>query len=623
MRSVRGPSVTGTSLRSQVADLFRQLVETSDEFMLVADASGRIAFASPAVGRSLGLPMSDVLGQELRLLLSPGDRARLQAAFQTLLADRSAAPASLETEWIGRGGHARRLLLRLHRVGGDSEPVTVVAYAGRAGSEREHAKPRHRESARLEAILDGMLDPVVAIDPRGTITGASQSCARVFGYTPVELVGQNVKLLMPEPHRSEHDRYLSRYRETGRTHILGNTRELPVQRKDGVVIDCELSVSRIELPDQEEPIYCGSFRDITERKRFQRAVNESERRFRAIFEKEYEFVGLLDPQGTLLEANHAALEVVGRGRDEVVGQPFWHTPWWAHSPQEQQRLRSGIEAAARGEFVRFETTHQAHDGRILSVDFSLKPIYGDGGELQYLLPEGRDISDIRLAQQRETAMMRALAEIGESASVLAHEIKNPITAVNTALRAVAKHLGASEQEILGELVEKMQKLEKLMRRTLSLARPLDLHPQAYSARALFEDVVRFMRPLLEHNRIVLEISVSPDFPTLSVDPQLFEEMLINLVRNAVDAVEEDGRVRLTADRSGGPGSSLRITVDDDGPGIPESVLKTLFKPFVSTKANGTGLGLALARKVVEAHGGTLDCHNSPLGGARFEILLPA
>ena len=221
--------------------------------------------------------------------------------------------------------------------------------------------------------------------------------------------------------------------------------------------------------------------------------------------------------------------------------------------------------------------------------------------------------------------MRAFAEIGESASLLAHEIKNPITAVNTALRAVAKQLGEEDQVILGDLVERMKKLESLMRRTLSLARPLELKLEACDVLDVLETSARIMSPHLESEGIDIEVAVAADCPVLTADPHLLEDVITNLVRNAADAMgpreeREGGRVRLEAERAG---DGVLVRVDDDGPGIPESVLATLFKPFVSTKTNGTGLGLAIARKVVEAHEGTIDVHNSPLGGARFELRLPA
>ena len=476
-----------------------------------------------------------------------------------------------------------------------------------------------RSETKLKSILAGMLDPVLTMNPYGIIQSANDSCLAAFGYEPSELIGQNIKMLMPEPFRSEHDGYLEAYRRTGETHILGRLREFSIVRKDGRVIEIELSVSRIDVPGEEEAVFCGSIRDVSLRKQAERALIESERRFRAIFDGEYQFVGLLAPDGTMLEVNRTALEATGVDREDALGKPFWETEWWSYSAEVQERVKQGVIRAAAGEFVRFDVEVRPRTGQSLTVDFSLKPIRDDEGNVTLIIPEGRDITEIRLAHMREKAMMQAFADIGESASLLAHEIKNPITAVNTALRAVAKHLGEDDQEILNDLVERMKKLESLMRRTLSLAKPLSLQPTAVDISELFGSAAKLMRPHLERDHVSIEVEVRPDCPRITGDPELLEEVLTNLLRNAVDAMDSGGLIRLEASTEG---SEVVLHIDDDGPGIPAGILATLFKPFVSTKTNGTGLGLAIGRKVVEAHGGSIAVGNSPLGGARFEIRLP-
>ncbi len=477
----------------------------------------------------------------------------------------------------------------------------------------------HNE-ARLRAILFGLQDQVITIDPNGIVQFASQSCLAGFGYEPDELIGRNVNLLMPEPYRSAHDGYIAKYAQTGASTVVGNKREFPVLRKDGSLILCEIVISRIDIPDARTPLFSGVLRDISDRKRVEQELERRERLFRAIFDQEFQFVGLLEPDGRIVEVNRAALDAGGAKRGEWVGRFLWDVSLWQQTPEERQRLIASVERAAQGEFVRFETTHRCADGRIIDVDFSIKPFRDEGGQVLFLLPEARDITAARQAANREISMMRSFAEIGESAALLAHEIKSPITAVNCALRAVAKQLGADESAILQELVERMQKLEKLMRRTLTLARPIEQHPELCEPSELLRTAAEFMRPLLAERDVVLEIHAAPECPRIEVDIGLFDEVLTNLIRNALDATAPGGRIRLSA---AAEDQQVVLRIEDDGPGIPEAVLITLFKPFVSTKTNGTGLGLAIARKVVEAHGGTIEVRSSPLGGALFEIRICA
>jgi len=475
------------------------------------------------------------------------------------------------------------------------------------------AQPLH------EALLDAVLDPTLAIDDHGEIVLASASVERVFGWRPDELIGRNVRVLMPEPHKGAHDSYLAHYRATGHTGILGRTRAFTVLHRDGHEIEIELSVSRAEMPDGGRPLFIGSFRDVSLRNRAERLLADRERRFRSIFEGSFQYVGLLDLEGRVLEANQTALDAAGVTLDEVVGRPFWETRWWSVSEESRAQLRAAVERARRGEFVRFETLHRGRGDEVLLIDFSLKPVLDDEGRALLLIPEGRDISELKRAQRAETAMLRALATIGESAAMLAHEIKNPITAVNLALRAVARQLGEDDAAVLRDLVGRMQRLERTMRRTLSYARPLELSLGAVRAAELVSEVLADLAPECERHGMRIETDV-PGELVLRADRQLLGETLTNLLKNAREAVGRGGRVRIQARAL--PGDRLCLCVDDDGPGIPPEVADGLFRPFVTSKHAGTGLGLAFCRKVAEAHGGTIDVEPGPLGGARFVLDLP-
>ncbi len=479
--------------------------------------------------------------------------------------------------------------------------------------------PRDATEFLYRALLHATLDPTLAIDALGTVITASDSVQDVFGWRPDELIGRNVAVLMPEPHRSQHDGYLERYARTGETAILGRTREFEVLHKDGHTLPVELSVARVDLPDGSEPLFIGAFRNITERKRAETAAEESERRFGAIFDQSFQYIGLLDPQGIVLEANTASLEGASLEREDVVGRPFWETRWWSVSEQSRAQLKDAIREAAAGRFVRFETEHRGLGDEIVAIDFSLKPVRNAEGEVVMLIPEGRDITELKRSQRAETAMLQALATIGESAAMLAHEIKNPITAINLALKAVAHQLGEDQQAVLEDLSGRMQRLERIMRRTLTFARPIELEVETVDVGGLLGQVVSQLRPEIVKRGVEVECALSEEAIELVVDLQLLEEVLVNLLRNSIEATSDGGRARLSASRAG---DRVRIVVEDDGPGIPKLLEGTLFQPFATLKTGGTGLGLAFCKKVVEEHEGTVNVDASELGGARFTLELP-
>ena len=353
--------------------------------------------------------------------------------------------------------------------------------------------PLRRSEAVHRALLEGMLDAVVTIDDHGTMQHASKSVASVLGYRPEELVGKNIKMLMPEPQRSEHDGYLAHYRDTGLTKILGTIREFQAVRKDRGLIEVELSVARVDIEGVEDPLFVGCFRDVTERNR---------------------------------------------------------------------------------------------------------------------------------ARQTERSMLRALAALGESSAILAHEIKNPVTAINLALRAVARNLGEDEKEVLEDLVRRMKRLEQQLRQSLSFAKPLQFRMGPCTAEELFENVLRAQEPILKGAGIEVEVRVADGTPTFVSDLERLEEVLTNLVVNAVEMLPVGGKVLLWAKAE--DDEMVCLCVEDDGPGVAPSVRDTIFKPFVTTKECGTGLGLPICRRIVEELGATIDTQDEgQLGGACFYIKLPS
>ncbi|MBI4490458.1 MAG: PAS domain S-box protein [Deltaproteobacteria bacterium] len=143
----------------------------------------------------------------------------------------------------------------------------------------------------------------------------------------------------------------------------------------------------------------GQLGSLIQRKRAEQALQESQRRFRGIFDQTFQLTGLLKPDGTLLEANQTALDFRRLKRSDVIGRPFWETPWWDISTETQNRLRAAIETAARGNFVRYEADLLGPDGSVVTFDFSLKPLTDDDGQVVLLIPEGRNITELRRAEE--------------------------------------------------------------------------------------------------------------------------------------------------------------------------------------------------------------------------------
>jgi PAS domain S-box-containing protein len=248
---------------------------------------------------------------------------------------------------------------------------------------------------------------VAATDRDGVIISANEKFCEISQYSSSELIGKTHRVINSGYHPPEFFRELWAVITSGQVW----SGEIKNRAKDGsyywvatTIVPC--------LDESGQPFQYLSIRfDITDRKQAEESVKQNELKFRAIFDGTFQFIGLLDTDGIILEANRTALAAIDASPNDVVGQAFWTTPWWTHSPELQIQLQQGVARAATGELVRFEAKHFLADGSHITVDFSLSPIKDETGKVVMLIPEGRDISDrkrIETELQVSEARYRAL-----------------------------------------------------------------------------------------------------------------------------------------------------------------------------------------------------------------------
>lgn len=242
-----------------------------------------------------------------------------------------------------------------------------------------------------DPILDVIPTCVFRLDRELRHTYVNGQFLRELGLALPEVIGSTVGSLgLPAPLADDLEARARETIETGIPHASEFRVEHPVKG---------WRVKQLRLiPTEGGGGLTGTVWDVSDRALAEEALRESQSRLRALFDSTFQFVGLLTPDGIVLDANHTALAFAGLGLADVVGKPFWDTPWWTHDPAQQLQLRAAIASAARGEFVRFETTHCDANGRTCTIDFSLKPLCDPDGTAQFLVPEGRDITDRKQAE---------------------------------------------------------------------------------------------------------------------------------------------------------------------------------------------------------------------------------
>jgi len=365
-----------------------------------------------------------------------------------------------------------------------------------------------------------------------------------------------------------------------------------------------------------------------------RELRASEVRFRGIFDSAFQFIGLLAPDGTLLEANRASLEFGGLRRDELVGQKFWEARWWDTGEETQERLKAAVVAAAAGTAQRYEATVRGADGRLALIDFSLKPIRDESGAVVLLVPEGHDLTDLKAteARLREAQKMEAL---GQLTGGVAHDFNNLLMVVLGNLGLLRKRLPPDPrlQRLLDGAQQGAERGAALTQRMLAFARRQELRPAPVDLASL----VGGLRSLLERSAgptVQIEMRLPDGLPPALADANQLELALLNLVVNARDAMPQGGVIEVTAAAAEAPsagappgllaGGYVRLVLRDTGTGMDAATLARATEPFFTTKGvgRGSGLGLSMVQGLAQQSGGGLRLTSAPGEGTTAEIWLP-
>ncbi len=226
---------------------------------------------------------------------------------------------------------------------------------------------------------------------------------------------------------------------------------------------------------------------------------------------------------------------------------------------------------------------------------------------------------------RKLIQAEKLASIGKLSATIAHEIRNPLTSVKLNIQRIAEseHLDDTEREHLGISQEGISQIEKFIKELLNFTRAPELVKDRFSIQQILEESLKMLKDSLHQKKVLVETAFPPNLPTVHVDGDKMRQVFLNVLRNALEAVAEGGRIGISLEL--GPENNPRkfvVKIHDDGEGIPEKDWENIFEPFYTTKASGFGLGLANARKILELHNGTIRVMKKKGKGSQFVVTIP-
>ena len=466
----------------------------------------------------------------------------------------------------------------------------------------------------LTSIFASAVDGIIVIDGKGLIQAFNPAAERLFGYSAQEVLGQNVKLLMPSPDREQHDRYLANYLQTGIPRIIGTGREVRGRRKDGSTFPLHLSVGKMEIDGQ--PAFTGILHDLSRRLEIEEALKRSEERLRSIVESAVDGIIVIDERGSIQAFNPSAERLFGYTISEVIGR---NVRMLMPSPDRERHdgylhhyLTTGDQKIIG---IGREVTALKKDGTRFPVHLSVGEMRSEG--TRSFTGILHDLSD-RVALEQRLSEQKSLAKLGEMAAVVAHEVKNPIAGIRGALQVITSRMPADQRDraVLLDIITRLDALNRIVQDMLMFARPRALRKEPISLGSLLSDTASMIER--DPSMLNLEIGIAGS-AEITGDRELLQVVFQNILMNAAQAMDGQGRIDVTITHIDG---RCRIAVADRGPGMPAEVREKAFDAFFTTKHRGTGLGLPIARRAVEAHDGTIHIDVPDTGGTTVSVELP-
>jgi PAS domain S-box-containing protein len=594
-----------------LAERYRRVVETSRDAIVITNRAKRIEFANPAADDLFGYADGAIIGMPAAELLVPEMREDVAKREEMAFAGE---PQRYETIIVRADGDRRTVAVSTAPLREVGQITGVVASLRDVTEERRARDAVTQSETRYRNLFETATDAIFTLDKRAIFTSANLATCQITGYSREELLGRSVLGLLEEEevatvktHFKEalagtSQRYECHfYRKTGDRRVASVT-NTPILRGNAVV--GVLAIAR----------------DLTADRAREEALVRSEARYLRLVESASDAIFTIDADGRVTSVNRALERAIGRSRGELFGMRFIDVI----EPSDRDAVWSHFEATLRGERVRGEIRYRDAQDALRVGSVTMTPIVEEG-RVTGCLGIVRDMTEERMLAE-QLLQREKLAAVGQLVSGVAHELNNPLAGIMAFSQLMLAMSGATpdQQDALVTIHKEAKRAAKIVSNLLIFAR--QRHPERTEAdlNQVLQDTLELRRYSLRTHQIEVESDYDPELPLTWADSFQLQQVVLNLLTNAEQALRNHGGEKRITLRTRREGELIVASIADSGPGIPPDALDRIFNPFFTTKAvgEGTGLGLSISDAIIREHGGQIRVSSLLGEGATFTVELP-
>ncbi|MDR4947859.1 PAS domain S-box protein [Neobacillus cucumis] len=471
---------------------------------------------------------------------------------------------------------------------------------------------RTEKEQHFKSLFQHNPDAVFSFDINGNYLSVNPAMEQLLGYSEEEYLQQS---FVPLVYEDDKERTIKHYNKAA----SGTTQRYQTKaiHKNGSIIDVDVTNTPIIINEEVVGVY-GIAKDITSSKKSENALKAKTQQLESFIENNGDAIVIVSIQGNVIQVNKAFEETFGWSKQEIVGLKLFQLPIIPSETFDEVR-KFEAEVKNGNHVIRAETTRLRRDGSILNVLLSTSPIKDANGKMDGWSVILKDITEWKKSREMlQTTEKLSIA--GQLAAGIAHEIRNPITAIKGFIQLIDLSNDNYYKEYFSIMSSEIQRIEQILSELLILAKPQVSKLEQKEINVLLNQVITLLDTQAILNNVEIVTEFPPEATYIQCDENQLKQVFINFIKNAIEAMPKGGQLVIQIRKINH--DKLNIRFIDEGVGMSKETLSKLGQPFYTTKEKGTGLGYMISKKIIENHSGELSIISEPLKGTTIDIFLP-